>query len=155
MVLPEDLENFTQMSKHGFLIARPVPETHRRLIRAIFNDRRIGHYIRELQLDRLLKVRSRMIRNCSDEARALYNQQRDLVDAAVAQSGVPAIQSFYGLHIAGSPTPRNSHEELLVALLLSLLPNLNSLFLTWTPGMNYLRQMIRHGALDESLVSKP
>lgn len=68
-----------------------------------------------------------MIRNYSDEERALYNQQRNLVNAAVAQSGVPAIQSFYDLHITGNPTSRNSHEELLVALLLPLLPNLNSL----------------------------
>ena len=33
MVLPEDLENFVQMSKHVFLIARPVLESHRQLIR--------------------------------------------------------------------------------------------------------------------------
>ena len=89
-----------------------------------------------------------MVRNCSDEARALYNQQRDLVNAAVAQSGVPALQSSYDLHIAGNPNPRNSHEELLVAFLLLLLPNLNSLVLIWTPDMNYLPQMIRHSALD-------
>ena len=151
------------MSKHVFLIARPVLESHRQLIRlhnrffsshlppeqglhtekrdgfsvgrvpalfkAIFNDRRIGHYVREVTLDRLLKVRSKMIRNYSDEERALYNQQRNLVNAAVAQSGVPAIQSFYDLHITGNPTSRNSREELLVALILPLLPNLNSLIL--------------------------
>lgn len=182
MVLPEDLENFVQMSKHVFLIARPVLESHRQLIRlhtrffsshlppeqglhteerdgfsvgrvpalfkAIINDRRIGHYIREVILDRLLRLRSKMLRNYSDEERALYNQQRNLVNTAVAQSGVPAIQSFYDLHITGNPTSRNSREELLVALILPLLPNLNSLILVWNPGMRYLPRMIRHCALD-------
>ena len=128
MTLP--LEPGLPIKKRDGFTVGPVPA----LFKAIFNDRRIGHYIREVILDRLLKVLSKIIRNYSDEERALYNQQRNLVNAAVAQSGVPAIQSFYDLHTTGNRTSRTSREELHVALLLPLLPNLNSLILIWNPN---------------------
>ena len=174
VVLPEDLENFAQTSKRVFLLAKPLLEHHRQLIRLhstfkskqvrrdgfrfapiptllmkIRNEPHIGRYIREVKLKSLLRTYSGPIRsNDSNKDREFYGKQRNLVNAVIAQSNVANIQSFYHPNERLYSKSCESYEEFLVVLFLLLLPNLNSLSLSWNPARDYFRDMIRQSALD-------
>ena len=155
MVLPEDLENFAQTSKRVFLLAKPFLEHHRHLIKlhstvsksvvqlrrddtfwlapipsllmTIHNEPRIAHYIRDVSL-----VCSGPIqRNDSFyHDRELYGKQRDFVNAVIAQSTVPNIQSLHHQNERLSFDFNESYQEFLVAIVLLLLPNLKHLSLS-------------------------
>ena len=174
VVLPEDLENFAQTSKRVFLLAKPLLEHHRQLIRLhstfkskqvrrdgfrfapipallmkMRNEPHIGRYIREAKLKSLLRTYSGPIRsNDSNKDREFYGKQRNLVNAVIAQSNVPNIRSFYHPNERLYSKSSESYEEFLVVLFLLLLPNLNSLSLSWNPAQDYFRDMIRQSALD-------
>ena len=172
MVLPEDLENFAQTSKRVFLLAPPFLEQHRQLIRLysttfesdqlrrddafwsapipsllvkIRNEPRIGHYVREVQFEYSGPIRRNYLYRGDREA---YGKQRDLVDAVIAQSNVPNLQSLYDLNERFCFKSYESYEEFLVAFFLLLLPNLSRLSLPWNPYRGYLADMIRQSALE-------
>lgn len=127
----------------------PVPT----LFKDILSQPRLGHYIREVKLDTLLdlyQMCASIKRNkLSDETRALYKQHRDLVDAAVAQSDVPEVRDQHERIKDGPDNFQHGGEELLVALMLPLLPNLSSLSVKWNADPDsYFFKMIQHGALN-------
>ena len=63
------------------------------LLKDIFDKPRIDQYIREINIHTLIEMSFNSIRSkTSGEVRALYKRQRDLVDAAVAQSDVPEVR---------------------------------------------------------------
>ena len=179
-VLPEDLENFAQTSKHVLLLSKPFLETHRQLIRRytifntylprgrnrdtrtqdefsvlpipilfkhILNERRIGHYIREIEFNDVLF--KRFIYTCIkslEEAQELYQQHYcDLIDSAVAQSKVPEVRDRHEHFKKNSPRYRYGGEDLLIALILPLLPNLNSLSMYWTGDDSFCYKIFPHG----------
>lgn len=123
--------------------AGPIPT----LFKNILNDPRIGRYVREANLDDFVPTMSDLISsNNSDEARALHKQQRDLIDAAFAQSGVPVVRDRHERLKDGWPDSSYGGESLLIALLLPLLPNLDSLSMTWTCTFgSYFSEMIPYG----------
>ena len=172
MVLPEDLENFSQTSKRVFFLANPFLQHHRHLIRLysttfkshqlrrddafwfapipsllikICSEPCIGHYIREVKLKYSGPI-------CCNQRyyndRESLGKQRNLVNAVIAQSNVPNIQSFYHLNKRCCFKSNESYEEFLVALFLLLLPNLNRLSLPWNPTRGYFGDMIRQSALE-------
>ena len=172
MVLPRDLENFAQTSKRVFLLAKPFLEHHRQLIRlhsttfessrirrddtfwlapipsllmTIRNEPRIAHYIREMKLDYLGPIQPN---HSYHKHRELYGKQRDLVNAVIARSTVPNIQSLYHQNERLCFKSNGSYEEFLVALFLLLLPNLNKLSLQWNPAHGYFHDMMRQNALE-------
>lgn len=174
MVLPEDLENFAGTSKRVLLLAQPFLEPHRQLIRLysttfksnqlrrddafwsspipsllvkIRNEPRIGHYVREVKLEYSGPIRRNYL--YYDE-REVYEKQRNLVDAVIAQSHVPNLQSLYDLNGRFCFKPYESYEEFLVAVFLLLLPNLDSLSLPWNPYRGYFADMIRQSALEDN-----
>lgn len=184
----EDLENFAQICKGVYLLARPILQRHRQrirlytklisdssnlrtchtadpdgfqlgpipsLLRDVVNEPCIGRYIRYAKLDSLITTYSRKgkesgINVRSDEARSLYHRQRDLVEAVIALSDAPNLQSFYYRETGPDFYPNHGYEELLIAFSLSLLPNLNRLSIVWDPKLRYFREMIRRSALDGS-----
>ena len=169
VVLPEDLENFAQTSKRVFLLAEPFLEQHRQLIRLhstfkteqlrrdaysiapipillvkIRNEPLISRYIREVKVKYSGTIR------CYNWYMdpEFYERQRNLVNAVIAQSNVPNIQSFYDLNQRLSLKSNESYEEFLVALFLLLLPNLSKLSLPWNPARGYFGDMIRQSVLE-------
>ena len=169
MVLPADLENFTQTSKRVFLLAKPLLEPHRHLIRlhskfkckqlrrdvfwrapitslliGVRNEPLLCHYIRQVKLKYSGPVRC----NNSYDDRDFDRQQRNLVNAVIAQSNVPNIQSFYDMNVRLCSKSNEGYEEFVVALFLLLLPNLTRLSLPWNPTQDYFRDMIRQSALE-------
>ena len=176
VVLLEDLENFAQTSKRVFLLAKPFLEHHRQLIRLhstfkgdqtwrdafcsapipsllmkIRNEPLIGRYVREVQLKYSGTIRCN--NRCNDRYfdPVSYGEQRDLVNAVnavIAQSNVPNIQSFHDPNERLFRKPNESYEEFIVALFLLLLPNLSRLSLPWNPPRGYLCDMIRQSALE-------
>lgn len=119
------------------------------LFRDVLNEPRIGHYIRRVEFDGILgQTILTTPRINSVEVQALYRQQRDLVDAAVAQSLVPQVRDQYQRFKDGRAEFMSGGEDLLIALLLPLLPNLNNLSIyQWAAkGDSYLSNMIQHGA---------
>ena len=169
VVLPEDLENFAQTSKRVFLLTKPFLEQHRQLIRLhstfkteqlrrdafsiapipillvkIRNEPRIGRYIREVKVKYSGPIRSY---NWYMDPE-FYERQRNLVNAVIAQSNVPNIQSFYDLNERLSLKYNESYEEFLAAFFLLLLPNLSRLSLPWNPARGYFGDMIRQSTLE-------
>ena len=172
MVLPEDLENFAQTSKRVYLLAKSFLEHHRHFIRLhsttfkcrqlrrdhafwlapipsllikIRNEPRIAHYTREVQVKHSGPIRCNHRYHNDQES---LGKQHNLINAVIAQSNVPNIQSFYDLNEGCCFKPDESYEEFLVALFLLLLPNLNTLSLPWNPFRGYFRDMIRQSALE-------
>ena len=172
VVLPRDLESFAQTSRRVFPLAQPFLEQHRQLIRLysttfksnqlrrrdafwcapipsllvkICNEPRIGHYVREVKLEYSGPIRRNYL---YQDDRGDYGKQRDLVDAVIARSNVPILQSFYGLNERFCFKAYESYEEFLVAFFLLLLPNLNRLSLPWNPYRGYFPNMIRQSALE-------
>lgn len=186
MVSLEDLENFAQISKRVFLLARPFLQPHRQWIRLytkltsdsshlrtrytekpngfqlgpipsllkdMVNEPCIGRYIRCLKLDSLITTYSGKGRGNKRyinpvEAGSLYHRQRDLVDAVIALSNDPNLQWFYDLKKGSHLYPDHGYEELLIALLFPLLPNLNRLSIVWDPKLHYFHGILRRSALD-------
>ena len=172
LVLPEDLENFAQTSKRVFLLAKPFLEHHRQLIRLhstfeskqvwrhrsgstppilsllirLRDEPHIGQYIRDVNLKHSGPIQSNMMNMDWD----FYREQHDLVNAVVAQSNVPSIQSFYEPKERLCLKSKESYEEFLIALFLLLLPNLSKLTLPWNPARDYLGDMIGQSALEEN-----
>ena len=171
-VLPEDLENFAQTSQRVFLLAKPLLEPHRQLIRRysvtfkceqlrrddafwsapipsffliICNEPLIGHYIREVRLTYTDPIRYNYMYYIDQD---MYRKQSTLVNAVIARSNVPKLQSFYDLNEMLCLKARESYEEFLVALFLLLLPNLNRLSFPWNPARGYFGDMIRQSALE-------
>ena len=175
VVLPEDLENFAQTSKRVFLLAKPFLKRHRELIRLhstfssdqnpvrrdvfwvgpitslleqMLSHPRIGRYIRRVELGSLVGTPSGVIRaNKPDQERAWYKKQHDLINAVIAQTNVPNLQSFYDHNERLSLKSNKNHEGLLVALFLPLLPNLNKVSIQWNSTQTYFRDMIRQSTL--------
>ena len=172
MVLPADLENFAQTSKRVFLLAQPFLEPHRQLVRSysttfksnqlrrddafwfapipsllvkMRNEPRIGHYVREVNLEYSGPIRRNYLYY---DDREVYEKQRNLVDAFIAQSNVSNLQSFYDLNERCCFKSYESYEEFLVAFFLLLLPNLNRLSLPWNPYRGYFADMIRQSDLE-------
>ena len=176
-VLPEDLENFAQISRHVFQLSEFLIQDHRNLIRVfrtfdshqhtgtkdgftvgpvpmlfrdVLSDPRIGHYVRHLKFDTLLTKTSNTSPYISpNEAVERRKQQHDLVDFAVFQSKMPRLQSYYNhAKIAGFSSRHGATigEETLVALLLPLLPNLNSLSIKMPSRIQYLDRVLQNGA---------
>ena len=166
-VLPEDLENFAPTSKRVLLLAKPLLEPHlirlhstfkskqlRRdafwsapipsLLMKIRNEPRIGHYIREVELKYSGPIRC----NKSYYDWESYGKQRNLVNAVIAQSNIPNIQSFCDPLERLCSKSNESYEEFLVALFLLLLPNLTRLSLPWNPARGYFSDMIRQNSLE-------
>lgn len=131
--------------RDGFSVG-PVPT----LFRDMLNEPRIGHYIREAKIDTLLlgiRFHNTYHKNTNPEPRALYKQQHDLIDAAVTHSDVPAIRDKRERLKEAWPIFAYGGEDLQIALLLPLLPNLHSLSIEWDAGPgSYLLSMVRHGA---------
>ena len=172
MVLPQDLENLAQTSKRVSLLAQPFLEHHRQLIRLysttfksnqlrrddafwfapipsllvkIRNEPRIAHYVREVKLEYSGPIRRNYWYHDDREG---YGKQRNLVDALIARSGVPNLQSCYDLNERFCFKSYESYEEFLVAFFLLLLPNLNRLSLPWNSYRGYFPDMIRQSALQ-------
>ena len=125
----------------------PVPT----LFKDICHQPRLAHYVNEVKLDVLLEFSSVYLEfekdKVSDERRRRHKQHRDLVDTVVAQSDVPEVRDqheryqrkYHGQYFGG--------EELLMALLLPLLPNLRSLSMELNSQANsYFFMMIQHSA---------
>ncbi|CAD6574720.1 MAG: hypothetical protein ASARMPRED_006879 [Alectoria sarmentosa] len=131
-------------TRDGFSVG-PIPT----LFKDIHRNPRIGHYVKNIKLDILLDIQPDVIRdNNSVEAQKLYRKQRDLIDTAVARSDVLENRDQYKDLKDTWPDTEHGGEELLVALILPLLPNLNSLFIKWTSSLeSYFIQMIPHGAV--------
>ena len=170
-VLPEDLENFAQASKRVFLLAKPFLERHRQLIRRykrvcsrppfqvlgtipsllrdIFKNPSIRRYVRDVELGSLVTTYTGNIQNDTfDEDEALYKQQFDLVDAVVNQSNDPDIKSLYHATKWQSQSSKFGYAALLIALHLTLLPNLNRLSVIGYYHSKYFSMMIRLDAVN-------
>ena len=190
MVLPDDLENFAQISRRVFLLAGPSLQRHRQriklymrlssdpsraqtcytempegvrlgpipsLLRDMVKEPCIGRYIRHVKLDSLITTYSGKERRngrynrrytSSDEAQTLYYRQRDLVDAVIALSNDPNLQRFYDLQRGRRLFPNYGYEELLIALLFPLLPNLSRLSIVWDTKLYCFHDVVRQSALD-------
>lgn len=184
MVLPEDLENFAQISRRVFLLAGPSLQRHRQRIRLytkfisdsshlrtryiempdgfrlgpipsllkdMINEPCIGRYVRHVRLASLITTHSgkgRGNRNISlDEERSLYYRQLDLVDAVIALSNAPNLQILYDIVKTPCLYPDDSNEELLIAFLFPLLPNLNRLSILWDHRHHYFHSIFQWSAL--------
>lgn len=138
---PPGQERHTE-ARDGFSVG-PVPN----LFRDVLSKPRISHYIRDIKLVAPFRVECATIREIttnyknSAKVRASYKKQFALINAAVAQSDVPEIRDKYRL-------PHYDGEYLLIAILLPLLSNLNSLSVEWNASQDsYFSDMIRYGAL--------
>lgn len=140
---PPGQERHTE-TRDGFSVG-PLPT----LFRDVLNEPRIGHYIREVKLGFLLEMNFSVIySNRFGKGSALQKQQYDLIDAAVAQSDLPEIRAKHEHLKYEGPNLNYGGEDLLIALLLPLLPNLNNFSMEWhAEPDSYLVYMARYGAL--------
>ena len=129
----------------------PIPS----LLVKIRNEPCIGHYVREVKLEYSGPIQRNYLYHDAiqrnylyHDDREVYGKQHNLVDAVIAQSNVPNLQSLYDLNERTCFKPYESYEEFLVAFFLLLLPNLNRLSLPWISYRGYFADMIRQSALE-------
>ena len=128
----------------------PVPN----LFRDVLSRPLISHYIREVKLAVPLKMqyivlfKNGMNHKYYAKERASYQNQFGLINAAVAESDVPEVREKYEVAREKEFMACCDGEYLLIALLLPLLSNLNSLSVAWDARENsYISCMFRYGAI--------
>ena len=122
---PPGQERHTE-ERDGFSVG-PVPN----LFRDVLSEPRISDYIREVKLATPLTLNYEIVWNNYAKARTSYEKQVGLINTAIAQTDVFTIREQYNFAKDNGLDGCRDGEFLLIALLLPLLSNLNSLSVEW------------------------
>lgn len=143
LVQPEDLENFAQLSRNVSQLAVPFLNEHRALIRhyhtlrnplgpgtianlprTVIADPRIGSYVKKVELGRLIESQSGL-----DRANVYTKEELDIFTTAALDSEClkrPSEEEVLDEKEFWSDAIQDGNEDILLAILLPLLPNLAS-----------------------------
>ena len=144
LVQPEDFENFAQVSRNVFLLASPFLTEHRALIRKYHTLRnktdgdsiatvlrtfiinpRIGSYVRNVQLGQLMQSKT-----THDPVDVYTKEELEILTIAALDSKYlvkPSEEEVLDERKYWSAIIQDGNEDILLAILLPLLPNLADL----------------------------
>lgn len=165
LVQPEDLENVAQSSRNVFQLAAPFLDEHRALIRqyrtlsnptgpgcianflsTVIASPRIGSYVRKVELGQLMVSQARQ-----DRAKVYTKEEVDIFTTAALDSEcleIPSGEEIVDEREFWSNTIQDGNEEILLAILLPLLPNLANF--TVTAGIYDSRRVWYDSAIEKA-----
>ncbi len=154
LVQPEDFENLAQVSRNVYSLASPFLTRHRALIRkyhtlsnndgpgsiatllrTVIADPRIGSYVREVDLDKLMESNDES-NDESDEEDLYTEEELETFTKAALDSKClkrPSEEDLLDEREFWADKIKDGNENILLAILLPLLPNVAALSL----GANY------------------
>lgn len=165
LVQPEDLENFAQLSSNVFQLAVPFLDEHRALIRkyhtvrnstglesiacllsTVIADPRIGSYVQKVELGRLMESQAGL-----GQTNVYTKQELDIFTWAALDSEclkTPSEEEVLDEKGFWSNAIQDGNEEILLAIMLPLLPNLTNF--TVQAGTYPSRRIWYESAIEEA-----